>query len=395
MLTSFKKIIEFTPPFLKMIGHILKIVLLFFLPYHVLCQNLVKNPSFEHSKLCAIEESEFASNVKHWSTPTKGTTDLFNTCSTGDSSIPENFAGHQDVLFGEKYAGCYLYSDDDYREYIQGHFKSPLKKGKKYIVSFYVSLGDKSKYALRNIEFLLTKSMILNSIWSELSQSELDYLDIDYLTVNRTNNENFLNNKGDWIMVSNEIIAKGGESFITIGNFQKNSKTKKRKIKGVNKSAHNISYYYIDNVSVKLNDTPIEMVAKSAVQPNKKDTLDNNIGKIKLNESYIFKNVRFNYNNTQLSEAAKNELKMVYDFLNLNADTKIIITGHTDNTGSKLYNQTLSEKRAESVASYIINLGIQKERITHLGRGNSQPLSDNNTEEGKSRNRRVEFKVIK
>ncbi len=78
----------------------------------------------------------------------------------------------------------------------------------------------------------------------------------------------------------------------------------------------------------------------------------------------------------------------------MNMTYKIEIYGHTDNTGSAEHNQQLSEDRATAVATYLINKGIVNSRIITKGYGSTKPLSSNSTEEGKRKNRRVEFKLV-
>ena len=72
----------------------------------------------------------------------------------------------------------------------------------------------------------------------------------------------------------------------------------------------------------------------------------------------------------------------------------IRITGHTDNVGSDKANMTLSEGRAKAVRSEIIKRGIAAERIEAEGKGETEPIADNATEEGRAQNRRVEFTII-
>jgi len=79
-----------------------------------------------------------------------------------------------------------------------------------------------------------------------------------------------------------------------------------------------------------------------------------------------------------------------------NPSVTISITGHTDSDGIETANQLLSEQRAESVKNHLAaNFGIEKSRMTTFGKGASEPVADNTSEEGKIKNRRVEFKVIK
>lgn len=74
--------------------------------------------------------------------------------------------------------------------------------------------------------------------------------------------------------------------------------------------------------------------------------------------------------------------------------TLIDVYGHTDSVGSDAYNQTLSENRARSVADYLSGRGVQAARIATRGYGETQPVADNATEEGRARNRRVELRIV-
>jgi outer membrane protein OmpA-like peptidoglycan-associated protein len=77
-----------------------------------------------------------------------------------------------------------------------------------------------------------------------------------------------------------------------------------------------------------------------------------------------------------------------------NPDTYLKIVGHTDNTGRVDYNQTLSEKRAESVYDYLRAQGVTISRMTYEGKGIHEPVASNNTEQGRSLNRRVEILIM-
>jgi len=72
----------------------------------------------------------------------------------------------------------------------------------------------------------------------------------------------------------------------------------------------------------------------------------------------------------------------------------IIAVGHTDSIGTDAYNQKLSVRRAEAVKAYLISKGIDKNRIYTEGKGESQPVADNRTKEGRAKNRRVEVEVV-
>ncbi|MFV0574956.1 MAG: OmpA family protein [Vibrio sp.] len=85
------------------------------------------------------------------------------------------------------------------------------------------------------------------------------------------------------------------------------------------------------------------------------------------------------------------ELNEITNKLKKYTDGSILITGHTDSTGSDKYNQKLSEQRAETIAQYLEKQGIQSERITTQGFGETQPIAANTTKDGRKQNRRVEI----
>ena len=72
----------------------------------------------------------------------------------------------------------------------------------------------------------------------------------------------------------------------------------------------------------------------------------------------------------------------------------IIAIGHTDSIGTKAYNQKLSVRRANSVKAYLVSKGIEANRIYTEGKGETQPIADNRTREGRAKNRRVEIEVV-
>lgn len=106
-------------------------------------------------------------------------------------------------------------------------------------------------------------------------------------------------------------------------------------------------------------------------------------------------NIFFDSGKWDLKEESYEALKLLYRFLHANSDLVVEINAHTDNVGSDRFNQELSEKRANSVVEYLVSLGIDTKRLIARGFGESQPLADNSTEEGRALNRRVEFRLIK
>ncbi|MCR4303189.1 MAG: OmpA family protein [Gallionella sp.] len=93
-------------------------------------------------------------------------------------------------------------------------------------------------------------------------------------------------------------------------------------------------------------------------------------------------------------ESGKDLLKEVVEFMNLHPDSNLEVIGYTDNTGSEEQNKALSMARAQSVEKYLVDAGIPADRIIVRGEGSANPVSDNNTEEGRAENRRVEIRSV-
>ena len=105
------------------------------------------------------------------------------------------------------------------------------------------------------------------------------------------------------------------------------------------------------------------------------------------------KNIFFETNKADLKPASKTELNKLVDLLTKNSTLKIEIGGHTDNVGADADNLKLSDARAKAVMSYLIANSISADRLTAKGYGETLPIADNATPEGRAQNRRTEFKV--
>ena len=115
---------------------------------------------------------------------------------------------------------------------------------------------------------------------------------------------------------------------------------------------------------------------------------------IKAGESIVLKNIFFETDKFDLKDESKVELNKLVTFLTKNPKISFEISGHTDNVGTKPYNQTLSEKRAKSVYEYLLSKGITAARMTSKGFGDTKPVVENTTDKGRAQNRRTEFLVV-
>jgi len=106
-------------------------------------------------------------------------------------------------------------------------------------------------------------------------------------------------------------------------------------------------------------------------------------------------NVFFEYDKSDITPETTHELDRLVELMNEYPEMKIEIAGHSDSIGTDNYNLRLSTRRAKAVFDYLLLKSISKERLSYIGYGESKPIALNETEEGRSINRRVEFKIIK
>jgi len=108
----------------------------------------------------------------------------------------------------------------------------------------------------------------------------------------------------------------------------------------------------------------------------------------------VLNNVFFEFDQATLNSKSYTELDKLFKLLKVNPEVRILIGGHTDNAGADIYNQNLSEERAKVVYQYLVDHGISAERLEVKGFGASHPVADNDTEAGRSLNRRTEIIVL-
>ena len=113
----------------------------------------------------------------------------------------------------------------------------------------------------------------------------------------------------------------------------------------------------------------------------------------KVERTIILDDVLFDFDKSNIKSEAGAILDRLVAFMNENKEKKANLSGHTDSVGSDAYNQALSERRVASVKDYIVKKGVDGGRVSGQGFGESKPIADNKTAEGRSKNRRVEIKV--
>jgi len=121
------------------------------------------------------------------------------------------------------------------------------------------------------------------------------------------------------------------------------------------------------------------------------NNLNIHLSPIKQTQSLSFQNIYFDFNRADLKKESILLLRNIKNYLKANPNLQILIKGYTDNIGTEKFNLLLSEKRAHKVKEFLVKNGINENRIQTQGFGKKYPIADNNTEKGRSLNRRIEF----
>ncbi|MFN8254816.1 MAG: OmpA family protein [Bacteroidales bacterium] len=168
----------------------------------------------------------------------------------------------------------------------------------------------------------------------------------------------------NWERTECNFKAKGEEKYLLFGTFD-------------TIYCKHWCIFWIDNVQLTETGKPLDILSN-----------------IEVGSTLILENILFETNSSILQNVSYNTLNQLISELNINPKLKLEISGHTDNVGTDEHNQILSEQRAQAVVNFLVKNGIASDRLTFKGYGNTKPVADNSTEEGKAKNRRVEIKVI-
>ncbi|OPZ99490.1 MAG: hypothetical protein BWY70_00954 [Bacteroidetes bacterium ADurb.Bin408] len=219
--------------------------------------NLVQNGDFFEFYYCPTNTDQF-DYAKHWFS-LSGSPQFFHCCSNSSVNVPNTLMGFQHGKNEDAFAGIVLwYPWYVMREYIQTKLSKPLVKDKKYCVTFYVNLADGSAVAIDKIGAVLSKDTI--------KADTIDGL-IDMIPQILNESGTIISDTVNWIKISGEYIAQGGEQVLTIGNFFSDSETN---VDTVNPISGGYAYYFIDDVSVyECEEAPSDTITfTNAFTPN-------------------------------------------------------------------------------------------------------------------------------
>jgi outer membrane protein OmpA-like peptidoglycan-associated protein len=222
-----------------------------------------------------------------------------------------------------------------------------------------------------------------------------------------------------------DYISSGEEQYLTIGNFIPSPNTIEKQDSSMVKSTNDII------LTPPINDLVFAKEKKHSKKDNEKfraevrkknleqkakiqsminaQTLNSyhiryyfddlylgqdSLNKDTLKQKYITLQILFETGKATLLNESFEELDKTVTFLELQS-VKAIIHGHTDKVGNEVLNKRLSENRAKAVFAYLISKGINSSLLSYKGWGSLKPISDNNTDIGKEKNRRVELEIIR
>ncbi len=274
----------------------------------------------------------------------------------------------------------------NYREYLQVKLAEPLHRGTVYEFSMHIRLAFWSNVVLRSFGAAFTKGGYTGP--GDAGRGSM----VDTVCTGTG-----LHNNYRWIAIRGFYKADGGEKFVTIGNF---APVLKKDMYNINvfRFGPRESYYFIDEISLFKARQFEEKVAVERVGPDYsafwRDSSLQVKSNIKIGETIAISNIGFEDESYHLLPESYKELNKLANYLILNPGTEISINGHSDNAGLRYKNQRLSELRAREVFEYLITKGVQN-KMYFKGYGGDQPVAGNDTEEGRARNRRVEFEIIK
>jgi len=204
-------------------------------------QNLVPNSSFEEYSTCPTKYNQF-NRLDDWFNATGGSPDYLNVCADSASlaGVPFNLGGHQEPRTGSGYAGLFTRfwgTNLNHREYIEVPLISPLSADSCYRFEMFINLGTDSHITTDAIGIYFSNTMVFDQ----------DNYMLLPLKPQISNNTGWILDTLNWVSISGEYYASGGEKYLTIGNFLDDDASK---VKELPYCCCPCAYFFIDDVSL-------------------------------------------------------------------------------------------------------------------------------------------------
>lgn len=375
--------------------------LLLIFAYPVFGQNPIPNSDFNSHK--TFNGPTTIDDVRFWR-------------STGKSTPDYHFKEDNGFL------SFYIYHEhDNMREYLQVKLNYPLPDTCRYVLKMDLRVAYNSRYSIGSIQAFFSKHPPKQSgrnLIQPYYQADLE-------------NELMQVKNNQWFVVRDTFEISGGEKYLTIGNFKSDIFSEVKEFENLNPMrVLNVAYYYIDNIYLEsipfpvnpvdsalatyhfaldssfslLSDTSVyvyrqidttlttENTDPDTVFDKEKEEVE--LEEAEIGDKIILRNIRFEFNSSDLRESSKPVLNKVAELFEKEEDLKIKIVGHTDNVGDRETNLKLSKERARVVKEFLYGKGVSENRLLTEGKGSNDPITSNETEEDRTKNRRVEFIIL-
>lgn len=362
-------------------------VLLCFHPFRIFSQNLITNGGFDIHIRCPSRISQIALAPGWFS---NASPDLFCTCTQSRSAVYAglSFVGSLLPYGGDCYAGIIV--NPRYKEYLTYELPEKIRRRGTYCIRFLYARSVFTGIKVDSLGVHLHKKMYKNAVRGQPMYEKTIALPI-------------VDRPGVWTAVSVTFTCRGGERFITIGSFGNDldkvehlsSKKNRKNVRIFNYSRS--AYYFIEDVELiylRNGETclplslPMDTFTVMPVVAEKPVDYADTMSPVK---PFVLQQLNFETAKSDILPSSFEELDELAEHLISQPELNLFIMGHTDNRGNEKMNMELSEARAHAVADYLASKGVTRERLTWKGFGRSRPVADNATENGRGRNRRVEF----
>lgn len=359
--------------------------------------NLVENGSFEDNT--KVKRKGAISQAEGWSSATGVKADLYVPSKIPEINVPTNAYGTEEAKEGSCYAGivAYSYGNKVPRSYITTRLSETLVKGTRYCIQYNVSLAEGSKYAVNQMGMLFSsKRFESDSKAIIVKDAQLKSRDIH-------------NAQFGWDRVCGVFTAKGGEKYLTLGNFNGTQDIKSEKNKppkGTRYTGIIAAYYYIDDVSVieidggtkcDCNSGEAEVEYSSLIY-QKQITID--LEKSTAKEAIEAQQIFFGFGQEKLTPLSEKSLDLIAKLMSENPGKKLQINGHSDETEEEVGMEKedyaeMDNKRIAAVMTYLKSKNVASERMIPSTQGSDEPNADaleiDDDETKQAKNRRVEF----
>jgi hypothetical protein len=346
--------------------------------------NLVVNPSFETLDVKAKNKYSVVDSLERivgWKSATIGRAEIYNTDQNGWIEDKTTSRGQRNfkARTGQRVARITTYTGrvkgggtswlNFYMKYLENELSDSLVVGKKYYIGFWSHFHC---LATNNIGIALSTTSVQSDTATRLYLQPIALL----RAIKNYDAQNI------WHLTVDSFIADKPYKFGIIGNFFSDDSTALGGSKGFD------HYFpFVDDVFVigaKNNLMPTHSEPPQLAKSNKPSPLPKVLNK-----------VQFKYNSAEFDVNSTPQLDSAAIILKNYPNIEILIKGHTSSEGDANYNQKLSEQRAAAVKNYLVQKGINPQRMTTQGYGKTQLLVPDDSEDNKRLNRRIEFEIVK